>query len=64
VRNSANKDGLRTNENESGRPTAGFRFAFEQELLRDFSRAIARSSDLGWEFRCGNAASFGFKHCC
>lgn len=64
VRNAANQDGLRTNGHESGGRTAGFRFAFKQELLQDFGGSPACGADLGWEFRRGGSASFGIHHSC
>jgi len=56
---------MRTHGNGAREGATGFRFAFEQNLLLDFTTTPARSTTLGWEFRGLCAASYGFRlDCC
>ena len=64
VRNSTNKNGMRTHGNGARGGAAGFCFAFGQDLLRNFRSSAPRSAELGWEFRSGCAGSFDFQRGC
>ena len=64
MRQPADEDGVRAYGNGAGGEAAGFRFAFEQELLRGFGSAAASGPDLGGKFRRGCISSFGFPRNC
>lgn len=55
------EDGLRADGDEGDGEAHLHRVESGQELLRDFAIAAARRANLGWEFRRGCPAGFGFR---
>lgn len=64
MRDCRDEDGLRADGNEGDGEVHIHRVESGQELLRDFADAATRSPNLGWEFRRGCFARFGFQRGC
>src|SRR6184192_3743962 len=58
VRNSTNKNGMRTHGNGARGEAAGFCFAFGRDLLPRVGSADTRNAEPGWEFCRRHTASF------